>query len=154
LLSQYRASRIGDKNVLDSQGVHGNSVNKWMSALSDRDAQALVGTLGIEIFREMGYRGTVAELELRGIKLPSEAGALSRRSRINEIARIDAERVRFEQWVASVVGSGKPTLIGLLEYAIAIVGTHTGQYHRLRSAKWRLYRVLSRLFGTVENQGD
>jgi len=75
LLAQHRGSSVGDKGAPATNSLHSRSVGGWSTHLSVSDVRELVGFLGLEIFRRMGYQETLDTLRQLGISGCSESDA-------------------------------------------------------------------------------
>ena len=82
LISRHRASVVGDRKAPTTPSVHTRSVGKWAQELSLTEVQQIVGLLGFDIFRRMGYSETIDTLQALGIRACSEEEAAKARRRI------------------------------------------------------------------------
>lgn len=82
MLSEYRASVVGDRLAPTTSTLHVQSVGRWVKELPLPEVEQILGLLGFDIFRRMGYGDTVDALQSLGISVPSENAAAESRLRI------------------------------------------------------------------------
>jgi len=100
LISRHRASVMGDKKALTTSSVHTRSMGKWAQELSLTEVQQIIGLLGFDIFRRMGYSETIDTLQALGIQACSEEAAAEARCRIRAT---DAGRIEMEKQLKHLI---------------------------------------------------
>jgi len=98
LVSQHKASMYGDKKIFTTSSVHTDSLGKWKSGFTPEEVEQLVGTIGMDIFRQMGYDNAIDELTPFIKKDVSEKACLERRNTINSVKhdKLTAMQLRLE----------------------------------------------------------
>jgi hypothetical protein len=82
VVSLHKSSSVGDKKALSTPSLHSQSLGNWAKELSKAEIQQLVALLGFDVFRQMGYHGTIDTLKELGIPFCSETEAAASRYRI------------------------------------------------------------------------
>ena len=110
---QFRNSALGDPIVSrNPQPANTNSIGRGIAELTHSDLQLLVGTLGGNLFNDLGYSDTLSILGRIGIDLPSEQTAQRRR-------RVVLDKLHSKQIVENdrrnLLGLQIETLTGMLK---------------------------------------
>jgi hypothetical protein len=76
LMEEFRRSPVGDPVASDQfNPLNSETVNAWRKRLEETDIQALIGVLGINIFKRLGYFDTVTKLRDMSLNIPTETQA-------------------------------------------------------------------------------
>jgi glycosyltransferase involved in cell wall biosynthesis len=68
LMASYGGADVGDRFVLQQSRLHAKSIGRWREAFSKEDLGRLMGVIGFDALREMGYAETADELVRSGVE--------------------------------------------------------------------------------------
>jgi len=103
-IDSMRESKLGDRKILSTTGVHAKSVGAGLKLLPRDDVQVLYDAIGPALLRELGYEDQLGALRERGVIDPDEGAT---RGHVDTAQRnLDARWHEIELW--SSVNASRP----------------------------------------------